>query len=128
MLAKKNLVEGELRTGLRENGRILGFIIVERPGDGRPEYVAYIRVSWTRGFRILRTWRGLADREYRHLGLLYQAAREFGFMAPVIVYRAGCGELLRFRGVLARDGGSKQVSEPEAGASASDDFEDEQIP
>lgn len=127
MPVKKNLQEGEVRAGLREGGQVLGFVIVERPGDGCPEYVAYIRVSWTRGFRILRTWRDKADREYRNLSLLYQLSRDFGYTAPVTVYRAGCAELLRFRGVLARDGGSKQRSEPSAEASGSTP-ENEQSP
>lgn len=117
MPVKKNLLEAEIRTGLREGGQVLGFVIVERPGDGYSEYVAYIRVSWTRGYRILRTWRDKTDREYRSLGLLYQSSRDFGYMLPVTVYRAGCAELLRFRGVLARDGGSRQESEPSAEAS-----------
>ena len=108
MPVRKNLQEGEVRTGLREGGQVLGFFIVERLDGDCSEYVAYIRVSWTRGFRILRTWRDKADREYRNLSLLYQLSRDFGYAAPVTVYRAGCAELLRFRGVLPRDSGSKQ--------------------
>ena len=125
-VVKKKLVESELRTGVREGGHILGFIIVERPKEDGPEYAAYVRVSWTRGFRVLRKWRDDTEREYRHLGLLYQAAREFGFMSPVTVYRAGSPELLRFRGVLARDGGSEGADKP--AVEAADDCEDEQQP
>ncbi len=118
----KRLQEAEIREGLREGGRIKGFVVVERTDSEVPEYVAYIRTSWTRGYRILRTWRDKEDRTYRILGRLYQQAREFGYMAPVTVYRMGSPELLRFRGVLARDGGPKQATgqdETEAGSSFS---------
>lgn len=126
MPSYKGLQEAEIREGLRDGGRLKGFIIVERTDVEIPEYVAYIRTSWTRGYRILRTWRDKEDRAYRILGRLYQHAREFGYMAPITVYRAGCPELLRFRGLLARDGAKEQAgSRGDAGTSGPADAEDD---
>lgn len=109
MPSYKGLQEAEIREGLREGGHLKGFVIVERTDTEIPEYVAYIRTSWTRGYRILRTWRDKEDRAYRMLDRLYQHAREFGYMSPITVYRMGCPDLLRFRGLLARDRSGKQA-------------------
>jgi hypothetical protein len=106
----KGLQETEVREGLREGGKILGLFVVERPAsEGEPpEFVAYIRPSWTRGYRILRTWRDRDDRAFRDFDRMLPLLRALGHDGPVTVYKAGCPELARFRGVLARDGGARE--------------------
>ena len=110
MLSGKGLQEAELREGLANSGCIRGLFVVERPGveDERSDYVVYIRPSWARGYRILRTWRDRSDRSFRDFNRLLQTVRGFGHAASITVYRAGSPELAKFRGVLARDGGIKQ--------------------
>ena len=110
MLSAKGLQEAEIREGLGKGGRIQGLFVVERPGcEGeRSDYVVYIRPSWTRGYRILRTWRDKGDRAFRDFDRLLQAVRALGYDGPVTVYTAGYPELARFRGVLTRDGGTKE--------------------
>ena len=51
---------------------MLGLLVVARAGAEAPEYAIYVRTSWLRGYRILRTWRGKADRTYRSLDKLYE--------------------------------------------------------
>lgn len=97
--------EAELRAGFREGGRIRGFLVVTRIGGEATEYAVYVNPSWTRGYRILRTWRDRADRTFRSLDRLFNLVVSLGWDAPVTVYRAGCPELQRFRGVQLRDGG-----------------------
>ncbi|MCK8786572.1 hypothetical protein M0638_19540 [Roseomonas sp. NAR14] len=101
----KGLQEADLREGLREGGKVLGWLVVAR-GDGPDvEYAIYIRPSWTRGYRILRTWRDKEDRTFRSLDKLFKLPSAFNYHAPITVYPQGCPELHKFRGVLARDGG-----------------------
>jgi hypothetical protein len=96
--------ECEIQEGLREGGRVMGFFVVDRSNGGAPEFVGYLRGTWTREFHILRTFRDKADRVYRDLSRLVHLARfEFGYTAPIIVYAAGAPELRRFGGVCERD-------------------------
>ena len=96
--------ECEIQEGLREGGRVTGFFVVDRSNGGAPEFVGYLRGTWTREFHILRTFRDKSDRVYRDLSRLVHLARfEFGYTAPIIVYAAGAPELRRFAGVCGRD-------------------------
>lgn len=96
--------ECEIQEGLREGGRVAGFFVVDRSNGGAPEFVGYLRGTWTREFHILRTFRDKSDRVYRDLSRLVHLARfEFGYTAPIIVYAAGAPELRRFVGVCERD-------------------------
>lgn len=97
--------EAEIRAGLREGGHIRGFLVVVRKDGPATEYAVYVNPSWTRGYRILRTWRGKADRTFRNLDSLFHLPSAFGWTEPVTVYPAGSSELRRYRGVQARDGG-----------------------
>ena len=110
MLSGKGLQEAEIRDGLANGGHIRGLFVVERPGseDERSDYVVYVRPSWARGYRILRTWRDRSDRVFRDFNRLLQTIRALGHEASVTVYRVGSPELAKFRGVLARDGGTKE--------------------
>lgn len=107
MAIGKGLQEAELRAGLQEGGQVQGFIVVSRGDGDAVEYAIYVRTSWTRGYRILRTWRDKADRTFRSLDKLFKLPPTFGYYAPITVYRQGCVELQKFRGVLARDIGAK---------------------
>ena len=104
--------EAEIKDGLRVGGRTTGFLVVERPGGQYSEYVAYINVSWSRGYRILRMFRDRGDRTYRDLGRLIQFARsECGFTAPVRVYTAGTPELKNIGGIRPSDLQPEKVAE-----------------
>lgn len=105
------LEESDIRSGLAEGGRLLGVFIVERPLRGGPGYIAYLRTSWKRGFRGLRTYRARSDRVYRDLDRLVRLIRdEFNYGGPITVSVAGAPELRRFRALLPRDTESTLVS------------------
>ncbi len=84
---------------------------MERPAPAgeRPDFVVYMCPSWTRGYRILRTWRDKGDRTFRDFDRLLRTVRDFGHVGPVTVYSFDCPDLVKFRGVLVRDGGGKEV-------------------
>jgi hypothetical protein len=119
----KGLQETEIREGLKEGGRILGLFVVERPASPEDpvEFVVYVRPSWTRGYRILRTWRDKDDRAFRDFDRMLPLLRDLGYDGPVTVYKAGCVELSKFRGVLVRDGG---VGESQANSREHDGRQD----
>ena len=116
MAIGKGLQEAELRAGLQEGGQVQGLIVVSRGDGDAVEHAIYVRTSWTRGYRILRTWRDKADRTFRSLDKLFKLPPTFGYYAPVTVYRQGCAELQRFRGVLARDLGARDGTADAAGS------------
>lgn len=95
----------DLRRGVREGKRILGAFIVDRSHDGRSAFVVYFRSDWvkSRRFQILRTFRGKADREYKHLNDLYLTIRELGYDGRVSIYRAGDKDLALYAGTLPVD-------------------------
>ena len=105
----KGVQETELRAGFRDGGRIRGFLVVMRTGDGATEYAVYVNPSWSRGYRILRTWRDKADRTFRSLDNLFNLPAALGWNASITVYPAGSPDLRRFRGVQVRDGGRTRI-------------------
>lgn len=109
-MGERGICEAELREGLRDGGKVLGLLVVVRAGsDGNgPEHAIYVRPSWTRGYRIVRTWRDRDDRTFRSLDALFKLSRTFRYDAPVTVYPCGCPELRKFRGVLVEDGGVRE--------------------
>jgi hypothetical protein len=113
------LQEAELREELRKGGHIQGWLVVERAEEGDYEYVTYLRPSWSRGYRILRTWRYKADRGFRDLRALLNLARSFGFMQPITIYRQGCPELARFKGMQPQDLQQTEAPPPEPVAESS---------
>ena len=95
--------ESDLRSGLKDGGQVLGAFIVAR---GEEEFVVYLRCNWIRGrgFRIIRSWRGLSgDRTFKNLQSAWGFVRKFDFLGRVTVYPAGDAELRQFMGVSSRD-------------------------
>ena len=95
--------EADLRAGLKDGGQVLGAFIVARSED---EFVVYMRCNWIRGrgFRIIRSWRGLSgDRTFKHLQSAWAFIRKFHFLGRVTIYPAGDVELRQFVGVAPRD-------------------------
>jgi hypothetical protein len=115
--------EADLRDGLRDGGRVQGVLAVVRTTGEDPEIVAYLRVSWTLGYHILRRWRGKGDRVFRTTDAVLQTASRHGYLGPIVVYRAGDPELARFRGVSAQDQGRRDVTRPSS-TEESDDSTD----
>ena len=107
--------EADIRSGLKEGGQVLGAFIVAR---GEEEFVVYMRCNWIRGrgFRIIRSWRGLAgDRTFKHLQSAWGFIRKFNFLGRVTVYPAGDIELRQFVGVAPQDlAGSDRLAIPAA--------------
>ena len=102
--------EADIRAGLREGGSILSAFIVTRPAavQSDVEYVAYLRTSWRRGYRILQTRRKRKDKIYLADGLgrlAWLLRHEFGFRDPLILYEAGHDALQRFVGLRPLDRG-----------------------
>lgn len=117
-LGGKGLQEADLREGIREGGKILGWLVVARSDGPELEYAIYVRPSWTRGYRILRTWRDKEDRTFRSLDKLFKLPGTFNYHAPITVYPQGCAELRKFRGVLPRDGGVPGADGPDGAEAA----------
>jgi hypothetical protein len=115
--------EADLRDGLRDGGRVQGVLAVVRTTGEDPEIVAYLRVSWTLGYHILRRWRGKGDRVFRTTDAVLQTVWRHGYLGPIVVYRAGDPELARFRGVSAQDQGRRDVTRPSS-TEESDDSTD----
>jgi hypothetical protein len=112
---QEGIHEADLRQGIRDGGHIQGVLAVARSTQAEPEFVAYLRVSWTLGYHILRRWRDKGDRIFQTADAALQTVWRHGFRGPVLVYRAGDPELARFRGVSPQDKGridSEMPSEP----------------
>ncbi len=95
--------EADLRSALKEGGQVLGAFIVARSEE---EFVIYLRCNWIqgRGFRIIRTWRGLSgDRSFKNLQSAWFFVRKFNFLGRVTIYPAGDPELRQFVGVSPCD-------------------------
>ena len=95
--------EADLRTALKDGGQVLGAFIVARSEE---EFVIYLRSNWIqgRGFRIIRTWRGLSgDRSFKNLQSAWFFIRKFNFLGRVTIYPAGDPELRQFVGVSPCD-------------------------
>ena len=95
--------EADLRAGLKDGGVILGAFIVARSEE---EFVVYMRSNWIRGrgFRIIRTWRGVSgDRTFKNLELAWLFVRKFNFLGQVTIYPAGDPDLRQFVGISPRD-------------------------
>lgn len=114
-------VEGgdALRQQLRRGGRVTDVLVVERPTAEGCEYVAYLNVTWKRGWHVLRAYRNRGDRTYRHLNSLIQTVRsDFEFAAPVTIYAPDSAELERIPAIAAyerrRGGGTNEDPESRA--------------
>jgi hypothetical protein len=95
--------EADLRSALKDGGQVLGAFIVARTEE---DFVIYMRGNWIRGrgFRIIRTWRGLSgDRTFKNLQSAWFFIRKFNFLGRVTVYPLGDPELRQFVGVAPQD-------------------------
>ena len=134
MARRAGIHEADLRDGLRDGGRIQGVLAVVRTTGQDPQIVAYLRVSWTLGYHILRRWRGKGDRVFRTTDAVLQTASRHGYLGPIVVYRAGDPELARFRGVSPHDQGRRDVTrpssteEPDDAPDPGDEEETERLP
>lgn len=95
---------------IREGGRVLGVVIVERDRTGGSEYAAYVNVSWERGWRVLRTYRDRDDRTWRDFDRLLPYVRsELGFDASISVCSAGAADIERFPAIAARERANRRA-------------------
>jgi len=95
-----------LRQQFRPGSHIAGVLIVERPGVDACDYVAYLNVTWKRGWHVLRSWRNREDRTYRVLTLLLHMLRsDLEYAGPITIYAASDPELERIPTVAARERG-----------------------
>ena len=93
-----------LKQQLRRGGRVLNVLVVERPSADAAEYVAYLNVTWCRGWHVLRGYRDRGDRVYKNLSSLVQMLRsDMEFTGPVTVYTPDSPELGRIPGVASRE-------------------------
>ena len=95
--------KADLCSALNDGGQVLGAFIVARSEEA---FVIYLRSNWIqgRGFRIIRTWRGLSgDRSYKSLQSAWFFVRKFNFLGRITVYPAGDPELRQFVGVSPCD-------------------------
>lgn len=114
--------EADIKAGLRDGGAILQVFIVIRPpprpksGEAGPtdvEYVAYFRCSWRRGYHVLKTYKQRTDKVYIGRGLtrlVWLIQEEFGYLDPLVLYRAGSSSLQRYADLQPVDRG-KHVEE-----------------
>jgi len=104
--------EGDIKAGLANGGRILNALVVCRTTDDGFEHVPYLRASWCRGFRPLRTWADRGDRTYRDLNRLVSLVREdFGYSGYIILFKAGDAGLARYAAIAPHD---RVVEPPDA--------------
>ena len=108
-----------LRQQLSRGGRILGVLVVERPSAEGCEYVAYLNVTWKRGWHVLRAYRDRGDRTYRHLNPLFQMVRsDLRFTGPITAYTLDSAEMERLPSVTAHERRQQNRAEhPPAGKS-----------
>ena len=96
--------EAEIREKMAEGERLTGLLIVDRSAENGPEFVCYLRGSWSPGYRLLRTFRGRAVRIYKDVSRLIATARwDYKYAAPIVIYSAGAPELRRFPGIWPAD-------------------------
>ena len=99
----KGLVEGEIKQGLAEGGRLRNVLVVCSVGDpAEREHLAYIRPSWRREFLPLRTWGDKADRTYKDVDRLLALLRDdFGYKGVIPFYVADDPDLPKYRALAA---------------------------
>ena len=96
--------QAEIQARMKEGGRLTGFLVVDRTSHDGPEFVAYIRGSWSPGYRLLRSFRGRSVRAFKDVSRLLHVARyTFKYLPPIVVYAAGAPELKRFPGIWPTD-------------------------
>lgn len=81
------LQEADIKRHLRDGGRVLKVVVVERVEEGVREFTAYFATTWRPGYSILRTWKGKADKTYKDLSILVGFVRATcRYDGPVTVY------------------------------------------
>jgi len=93
-------VEGEIKQGLAEGGRLRNVLVVcstDTNAETR-EHLAYTRPSWRREFLPLRTWGDKSDRTYKDVDRLLTLLRdEFGYKGVIPFYWADDPDLPKYR-------------------------------
>ena len=101
---RQGLDEADLKRGFQEGGRVDRLLAVERSDGPETEYVAYVSVSWARGYHLFKTKRRQRERTYRDLTLLVHFARdECGVFSAIPVYVQGDPVLRSLPGILEVD-------------------------
>jgi len=90
--------EAEIKKGLRDGGCVSHIIAVEHQTSDGLEYLPYLLVSWSRGYRMFQTFRRRAPRSFRDVGRFIQLARsEYDYPKSVTVYAASAPEITNLR-------------------------------
>lgn len=103
---RQGLQEADIHEGVRGGGTVTHALVVVRPAPvpEQVSYVAYLRVSWLRGYHGLQLARYRGERVYRNLGrLVFMLQEEFKVVPPIQLYRAGSAALQRFRSLPLHD-------------------------
>lgn len=104
MVSKSSFQEADIRDGVAAGGRLSGVFIICRPEERGGGWVLYLRTSWTRGYRPLRTFRDRSDRVFKDLGRLVTLVRQdFCYSGEVSLFAAGDEALRRYRSLLPVD-------------------------
>lgn len=126
-MPSKAFQEGEIKTGVRSGGHVVGVFVIARSEVRGEGFIAYIRADWARGFRALRTSRDKGDRVYRDLTRLVALIRtEFAYPGEISLFTAGDPALRRFRLLLPtdKDAFSSEAAKVEVLDGASPDWPD----
>jgi hypothetical protein len=104
LVSKSSFQEADIRDGVASGGRLSGVFIICRPEERGGGWVLYLRTSWTRGYRPLRTFRDRSDRVFKDLGRLVLLVRnDFCYSDEISLFKAGDEALRRYRSLLPVD-------------------------
>ncbi|MDR6293799.1 hypothetical protein E9232_006352 [Inquilinus ginsengisoli] len=88
------LQEADIKRHLRDGGRILKVVVVEKVEDDVRIFTPFFATSWRPGYSILRTWKGKADKTYKDLSILVSFVRATcHYDGPVTVYSEAAPEV-----------------------------------
>lgn len=96
--------EADLKGGIQAGGNVLGVFIICRTDERGRGFIPYIRTSWGRGFRPMRTYRDRSDRVFRSLDKLVGLIRDdFRYQGEISLFVAGDDGLRRYRTLFPPD-------------------------
>jgi hypothetical protein len=100
-LDQRTWQEADIKGGVQNGGSVQAVFIVFRTDERGNGFIPYLRASWSRGFRPLRTYRGRSDRVYRSLDRLVGLIRqEFRYDGEISLFGSGDPGLQRYRTLL----------------------------